>query len=80
MRSRMIDRPPPPGLRSGIRRCTGYEEASDGLISRREVAQDGVTLIFNLGPPMRVGGPGEPMRERTSFVAPMNGAYGVTES
>jgi len=70
---------PHPALRGGVLSITGYSEHSLDALSRREVAQDVVTLILNLGPPLMVGGREEPLRPHDSFIAAMNGHYGLTE-
>lgn len=57
----------------------GYEEWSPQPLRRREVAQAEVTLIFNLGPPLLVGGAETPLRPRGSFIAGRLDLYGITE-
>lgn len=74
-----LERTPHPSLRGGVLAMTAWSERSDEPVARREVAQDVVTLILNLGPPLMVGGRNEPLRSRGSFVAAMNGRYGLTE-
>lgn len=74
-----VSRVPHPEFREGVRSIVAWHERTPGTIARREVAQDVVTLILNLGPPLRVGGRGEPLSPRASFVAPMNGHFGLTE-
>ncbi|HET6832187.1 MAG TPA: helix-turn-helix domain-containing protein [Solirubrobacterales bacterium] len=79
--SRMACRTPAPPLRDGVRCFVHWEErAAGGTIARREPAQDCVTLIFNLGSPIAVSGPGEARHRCASFIAPMNGAWGLTET
>lgn len=74
-----VTRRPHPALRDGVRSITGYSEHATNPLSRREVAQDVVTVILNLGQPLLVGGRNEAMQPRDSFVAAMNGHYGLTE-
>jgi len=74
-----IPHAPHPGLREGVIAMTAWREHSDEPLSRREVAHDAVTLILNLGPRLMVGGRHEPLRPMGSFVAAMNGHYGLTE-
>lgn len=74
-----VSRVPHPEIRDGVLSMTAWEERTAGSVARREVAQDAVTLILNLGPPLLVGGRDEPLSPRGSFVAAMNGHYGLTE-
>ena len=71
-------RRPHPTL-DGVRSIVGFREVAERPLARREVAQPCVTVIVNLGPPLRVGGRDERMTPRGSFVAPMNGHWGLTE-
>lgn len=60
-------------------RYCGFTEWSSEPLRRREIAQDSVTVIFNLGPQLLVGGREEPLSARQSFAAASLGEYGVTE-
>ncbi|GAA5147643.1 helix-turn-helix domain-containing protein [Pseudonocardia eucalypti] len=45
---------PHPALRGHIRRITGFRERTAGLVYRREVPTDTITLILSLGDPIRI--------------------------
>jgi AraC-like DNA-binding protein len=74
-----VTREPTGPLRGGVRSMVGFSEHTTGRLARREVAQEVVTVILNLGPPLQVGGRDEPLSPRGSFIAPMNGHFGLTE-
>jgi len=57
----------------------GFSETRHAPLRRREVAQPSVTVIFNLGPPLLVGGRDEPLSPRASFAAASLASYGLTE-
>lgn len=57
----------------------GYSHRTVRPLRRHEPAQDKVTLIFNLGPPLRVGGPRFATTDVGSFIAPLSDTYALTE-
>lgn len=61
-----------------MHRYCGYHHDGAGRTSRREVAQDQVTIILGFGPPLRVGGPTHAEADEHSFVAPLHDSYAVT--
>jgi AraC-like DNA-binding protein len=73
------ERAPHPLLAGIVRRYCGYDHDCAGTTRRREVAQDEVTIILSLGPPLRVGGPEHPADRYGSFVAALNDTYAITE-
>jgi len=75
----MVRCAPHPLLAGLVRRYTGFVEHGPRRLRRREVAQEQVTLILNLGPPLRIGGPGEPTAQRDSFVAAITDTWAITE-
>ena len=76
----LVSRPPHPRLSGAVLGYAGYREQAARPVRRREVAQDSVVLLLNFGPPLRVGGPTDPVADRGSFVAGMSGSYGLTEA
>ena len=75
----LVRRGPVAGLEGVVNGYCGYDERSPQPLRRREVPQDQVTLIFSLGPRLRVGGPGEQPKEQDSFIAAVNDSYAITE-
>jgi AraC-like DNA-binding protein len=75
----LASRPAHPALAGGVRRYVGFVERSPTPLRRREVPQQQVTVILNLGEPLTVGGPGTPPAAHGSFVAPLNESPAVTE-
>jgi AraC-like DNA-binding protein len=70
---------PHPLLEGIVRRYCGYDHDGAGLVRRREVAQDEVTIILSLGPLLRVGGPDHPEEAYGSFVAALTDTFAITE-
>ncbi len=68
-------RPPAAGLRSVVRRYTGYREHSSVPLRRREIPTGDVHLIMSFGPRLRVDG----LRELVSFVATVGDSWADTE-
>lgn len=75
----LTSRRPHSALAGIVESYTGYAEWARRPVRRREVAQPSVAIIFNLGPPLIVGGEREPASTRDSFVAGRIDLYGVTE-
>lgn len=72
-------RKPHPALRGVALRYVGFDEWGLLPVRRREIAQDTVTVIFNFGPSLLVGGRDEIPTPRESFVAASLSKYGITE-
>ncbi|GAA2802233.1 helix-turn-helix transcriptional regulator [Saccharopolyspora taberi] len=71
---------PAPALRGAVRSYTGYREKSSAPVRRREVPTGDVTLILSFGPTIDVADPaGGPPLRLTSFVAPVDDTWAVTE-
>lgn len=66
-------------LREAVHAYVGYSHRTSQPICRREPARGTVTMILNLGPPLRVGGGARPMADIGAFVAPLHAGYGLTE-
>jgi AraC-like DNA-binding protein len=67
-------RPVDPRLAGLVVDACGYTELSDRPVTRRQLPHPAVTVILNLGPPVRVGGVA-----RRTFVAGMHDAWTMTE-
>jgi len=74
-----VERRPDRRLAGLVHKYAGYLHRTTRPLRRREPAQDAVTLILNLGPPLRVGGPTLSPVDAGSFVAALNDSYGITE-
>jgi AraC-like DNA-binding protein len=73
-----VERAAHPALAGVVNRYCGYAHEGTGHASRREVAQDQVTIILGFGPTLRVAGPGHPESIEHSFVAGLHPSYAVT--
>ena len=73
-----VERDAHPALAGVVKRYCGYTHEVTGQASRREVAQDQVTIILGFGPVLRVAGPGHPESVEHSFVAGLHPSYAVT--
>ena len=73
-----VERAGHPALAGVVNRYCGYSHEGTGHASRREVAQDQVTIILGFGPTLRVAGPGHPESIEHSFVAGLHPSYAVT--
>ena len=76
-------RPPAPHLASYILKLNGYSERTSGLLRRYEFPGARVVLIFEFGPPLRVGVPGrrpeQSVRHAGGFVAGLDDGLTRTE-
>ncbi|CAM01321.1 AraC family transcriptional regulator [Saccharopolyspora erythraea NRRL 2338] len=76
----MALREPAPPLGGLVTRYIGYRERSAVPVRRREVPTGEVTIILSFGPKIAVSDPrGGSGRELTSFVAPVDDTWAVTE-
>lgn len=73
-----VERGAHPELAGIVNRYCGYTHRGTGQASRREVAQDQVTIIIGFGPVLRVAGPSHPESIEQSFVAGLHPSYAVT--
>jgi AraC-like DNA-binding protein len=79
----LLRRLPHPALRGAVLEYQGFREQVIGTFRRREIPSAGVTVIINLGPPLRMGGP-ETSDVMTSFadsfVAGLCTTYSLVET
>jgi AraC-like DNA-binding protein len=79
----LLRRLPHPMLRGAVLEYQGFRERVIGTFRRREIPSAGVTVIINLGPPLRMGGP-ETSDVMTSFadsfVAGLCTTYSLVET
>lgn len=78
----MVRRRPHPRLRDYVQEYVGYDERSPAPLQRLEVAKSSVILIVNLGPPLRLIGPGKQpvVEDHGSFLAGMYDGPVITET
>jgi AraC-like DNA-binding protein len=75
----LAQRPVDPRLRPYVRELMGYSERAAGVLRRREFPGPQAVVIFDLGPPIRIGDSGDVLTFPQGFVAGVDETYTVTE-
>ena len=72
-------RPPDARLRPYVRELMGYTERTSAVLRRREFPGPQAVVIFDLGPPIRIGDDGAAVTFPRGFIAGVDQTYTMTE-
>jgi len=79
----LVRHAPHPALRGAVTEYLGYRERIDGTLRRRELPAPRVTVILNLGAPLRIGGASTAdalTTQAESFIAGLHTSYSLVET